>query len=77
MTLNTATQTCRPARISRLGGVFQALKLGLTRARAVRCQRRDLARLDDRMLRDIGLTRTEARREAQRAVWDAPETWRV
>jgi len=37
---------------------------------AVRRQRRSLARLDARMLCDIGLTRNDALREMRRAVWD-------
>jgi len=32
--------------------------------------RRDLAEMDARMLRDIGLTRSEALAEASRAPWD-------
>lgn len=32
--------------------------------------RRELATLDDRLLRDIGLGRQEAAREAARAPWD-------
>ncbi len=32
--------------------------------------RRLLARMDDRMLADIGLSRSEAEREATRAPWD-------
>ena len=35
-------------------------------------QRRDLARLDDRALDDLGLTRDEANREARRWFWDTP-----
>lgn len=32
--------------------------------------RRDLAEMDDRMLRDIGISRAEALHEADRAPWD-------
>ncbi|MBK1659506.1 DUF1127 domain-containing protein [Paracraurococcus ruber] len=32
--------------------------------------RRDLARMDDRMLRDIGISRLDALREADRLPWD-------
>jgi uncharacterized protein YjiS (DUF1127 family) len=38
--------------------------------------RRDLLRLDDRLLDDIGLSRHEAEAEASRAPWDAPLHWR-
>ena len=37
--------------------------------RAVRT-RRELAAMDDRMLRDIGISRVDALREADRAPWD-------
>ncbi len=32
--------------------------------------RRQLARMDDRMLRDIGISRAEALHEAERTPWD-------
>jgi hypothetical protein len=32
--------------------------------------RRQLAQMDDRMLKDIGITRSEALMEAERAPWD-------
>ncbi len=32
--------------------------------------RRHLAQMDDRMLKDIGISRTEALEEARRAPWD-------
>lgn len=32
--------------------------------------RRHLARLDDRLLKDIGLTRAQAKRESNRPFWD-------
>jgi uncharacterized protein YjiS (DUF1127 family) len=38
--------------------------------------RRSLRRLDDHLLRDIGLTRTEALAEANRQGWDAPLHWK-
>ena len=38
-------------------------------------QRRALARLDDRMLADIGVSTDEAKREAARPIWDAPSNW--
>jgi uncharacterized protein YjiS (DUF1127 family) len=38
--------------------------------------RRGLARLDDHLLQDIGLTRAEALAEAERPVWDAPSHWK-
>ena len=39
-------------------------------------QRKQLARLDDRLLRDIGLTAAEAAQEAARPAWDVPDQWR-
>lgn len=39
-------------------------------------QRRHLAELDAHLLQDVGLTRSEAEREAGRAFWDAPSHWR-
>ena len=38
--------------------------------------RKSLSRLDDHLLRDIGLTRDEAAAEAARAAWDVPPHWR-
>ncbi|MCF3932139.1 DUF1127 domain-containing protein [Acuticoccus sp. M5D2P5] len=35
-------------------------------------ERRALAMLDDRLLKDIGVTPDEARYESERAPWDAP-----
>ncbi|MDJ0823063.1 MAG: DUF1127 domain-containing protein [Paracoccaceae bacterium] len=40
-------------------------------------QRRDLARLDADALADIGVTAKDARDEANRPFWDAPENWRI
>ncbi|MDX1742995.1 MAG: DUF1127 domain-containing protein [Ruegeria sp.] len=44
-------------------------------ALALRRQRRTLAKLDDKALDDIGITREQAKAEAARPVWDAPEYW--
>ena len=57
-------------RLSRL----PATLLGLV---AMARSRQSLARLDDHLLRDIGLTRDQARAEAKRAPWDAPSHWKA
>lgn len=38
-------------------------------------ERRDLARLDPHLLKDVGLSEDERRREIRRSVWDAPRHW--
>ena len=43
---------------------------------SLRRQRRRLAELDPHLLRDIGITEDEARREAELPVWDVPSHWR-
>ena len=45
-------------------------------AEALARSRRRLGRLDDHILRDIGLTRDQAESEAQRSIWDAPLHWK-
>ena len=42
----------------------------------VKRSRHALAQLDDHMLSDIGLTREQAVREADRAAWDVANHWR-
>ena len=42
---------------------------------AMRRTRARLAKLDDHMLKDVGLTREAAAREAARCSWDAPRHW--
>ncbi|WP_296762571.1 DUF1127 domain-containing protein [Sediminimonas sp.] len=60
----TCTTAHRPGPLARVRSML-----------AVRAQRRALARLDDRTLRDIGLTRDAARSEARRPIWDVPHYW--
>lgn len=47
------------------------LKLALT----VKRHRRALADLDRHLLKDIGLSESAARQEAERPVWDVPSHW--
>ena len=53
-------------------GISHAWQTAQARAR-VRRERQLLATLDDRMLKDIGLTRADANLEAARPGWDMPE----
>ncbi len=39
-------------------------------------QRQALKSLDAAALSDIGVTRLQAKAEADRTIWDAPESWR-
>jgi uncharacterized protein YjiS (DUF1127 family) len=48
----------------------------LERRLALRRQRNRLLDLDARMLDDIGVTPSEAMREARRLMWDVPDRWR-
>ena len=57
---------------STLGRATRRRPAGPARYLAVWRQRRALARLDDKMLKDIGISRAEATREAQRPIWDLP-----
>jgi uncharacterized protein YjiS (DUF1127 family) len=52
--------------------------LALLRWQELAEQRRALATMDDYMLKDIGLSRADARREALRPFWDdGGEPWRI
>ncbi|MDZ4394991.1 DUF1127 domain-containing protein [Cypionkella sp.] len=54
-----------------LADLSKRLRLALTARR----QRAQLARLDDTMLADIGVTPREAATEAARPAWDVPSNW--
>lgn len=64
-----------PLAILRAGSLTR-LSSRLLAASALKRSRHSLSQLDDRLLRDIGLTRAEALSEADRAPWDAPAHWR-
>lgn len=51
-------------------------RLSLRGAIALWRSRRALAGLSDAQLQDVGLSRQDARAEAERPVWDAPESWK-
>jgi uncharacterized protein YjiS (DUF1127 family) len=49
---------------------LRAVAQAVTRVHAVHVSRRELAELDSRLLRDIGVTEPQARAEVNRPVWD-------
>jgi len=76
-TLSMVREFARPASLSLTfgravallaGGVVVGVEHVMTRAELVR-SRRQLAQLDERMLRDIGLDRATARIEATKGFW--------
>ncbi|WP_170783974.1 DUF1127 domain-containing protein [Ruegeria lacuscaerulensis] len=67
MTQIALTSRCKPHRRFSILTLLDALSL-------LR-QRHKLARLDDRALKDIGITREQAEAEADRPIWDAPDFW--
>jgi uncharacterized protein YjiS (DUF1127 family) len=59
----------RPSALARLPARLLA-------AEALARSRRALGRLDDHVLRDIGLTQDQAESEAKRPSWDSPLHWK-
>lgn len=53
-------------------GFLGAVSGVVARVAAVTSERRRLSELSDAQLRDIGLTRDQARAEAERPFWDLP-----
>ena len=71
--LHTAKVATR--RVQRVGSgprFWSLVRAALTTQR----QRHELARLDDRSLMDLGLSRDQARQEANRPIWDQPSVAR-
>jgi len=54
--------------------VVRVLAAQLALMLRVRSERRDLQRLDERMLKDIGLSAGDVEREAGRKPWDLPRS---
>ncbi|OAN77689.1 hypothetical protein A8B82_12315 [Sulfitobacter sp. EhC04] len=52
-----------------------SLWAGFLRLRAIARSRRRLGQLDNHLLQDIGVNRTEAQKEARRPPWDVPAHW--
>ena len=69
--LHLATWSRHLASKGPLRRILRVLRLALPLHR----QRKLLAKLDDRTLQDIGISRSEALAEAKRPVWDVPPTW--
>ncbi len=63
-------------RLETRGGTLETLVATLRRWRQLARSRRDLARLSDAQLRDVGLDPETARVEADRPFWDAPSQMR-
>jgi uncharacterized protein YjiS (DUF1127 family) len=53
-------------------GVFAHLGQAIRRWHELSRQRGQLARMDERTLRDLGISHAEARQEARRRFWDDP-----
>ncbi len=51
------------------------VRFSVLRAFALIQQRRALRSLPEERLHDLGLSRSQAEREASRPLWDAPEHW--
>jgi uncharacterized protein YjiS (DUF1127 family) len=63
-------------RLRRSAAALAHLPARLHAAFAMARSRRQLATLEDHILKDIGLTRAEAHAEAKRQAWDAPLHWK-
>lgn len=70
--LHTATFATR--RVTSVGSMPRLFAFAYD-AIVARRQRNFLARLDDRTLADIGVTRDQAVHEATRPMWDLPANW--
>jgi uncharacterized protein YjiS (DUF1127 family) len=65
----TPQETRWQASPRRLGGFLSGVRVALREWRSRRNGRLELARFDERMLRDIGLTRVDAEYEINKPLW--------
>jgi len=72
----TVSRAASAARPSQNRSFAQAFGRAVFAAFRVATTRQELAGMDDRMLRDIGITRADALREAARKPWDHAPTRR-
>lgn len=63
--------TARSALSIRLSGFLAAIASAYSTWHERSIQRRALARLDDRMLRDIGISRSDVEQEVEKPFWQA------
>lgn len=73
--MRTTPTTGSLPRVSRKPLSLAAFFRRLFDLKGLRRSRLRLAALDDRLLRDIGVSREAAKAEADRKGWDAPEHW--
>lgn len=62
----------RPGRVVRLAAGVRRLMFVVDLALEVRRERRNLLRMNDQALKDIGMSRNQVYAEAHRSLWDIP-----
>lgn len=73
MTIKSTTTL--PVRFPLSGKTSPAVLRVVLKAFSIWRERQHLGNLDDHLLADIGVTRTDAIVETKRSIWDAPNRW--
>ncbi len=73
MTLSIHSQSLRAHGTAQPKSIWSAI----AKMMQVRRQRQHLLQLDDHMLADIGISRSEATAEGRVALWNVPNHWRI